>query len=91
MCIKAQKWPPTKLTHIVMTNSCVVPLTETGMEIGDGHYIWGQNGVKGYDPYVILISGKLHCRGICLYAVIIFFFLKGFTSYIWHTKYFRNI
>ena len=49
-CIKAQKWPPTKLTHIVMNNSCVVPLTETGMEIGDRHYIWGQNGVKGYDP-----------------------------------------
>ena len=50
MCIKAQKWSPTKLTHIVMNNSCVVPLTETGMEIGDRHYIWGQNGVKGYDP-----------------------------------------
>ena len=49
-CIKAQKWPPTKLTHIVMNNSCVVPLTETGMEIGDRHYIWGQNRVKGYDP-----------------------------------------
>ena len=49
-CIKAQKWPPTKLTHIVMNNSCVVPLTETGMEIGDRHYIWRQNGVKGYDP-----------------------------------------
>ena len=49
-CIKAQKWPPTKLTHIVMNNSCVVPLTETGKEIGDRHYIWGQNGVKGYDP-----------------------------------------
>ena len=40
-CIKAQKWPPTKLTHIVMNNSCVVPLTETGMEFGDRHYIWG--------------------------------------------------
>ena len=49
-CIKAQKWPHTKLTHIVMNNSCVVPLTETGMEIGDRHYIWGQNGVKGHDP-----------------------------------------
>ena len=49
-CIKAQKWPPTKLTHIVMNNSCVVPLTETDKEIGDRHYIWGQNGVKGYDP-----------------------------------------
>ena len=49
-CIKAQKWPPTKPTHIVMNNSCVVPLTETGMEIGDRHHIWGQNGVKGYDP-----------------------------------------
>ena len=49
-CIKAQKWPPTKLTHIVMNNSCVVPLTETGTEIGDRHYIGGQNGVKGYDP-----------------------------------------
>ena len=48
-CIKAQKWPPTKLTHIVMNNSCVVPLTETGMEIGDKHNIWGQIGVKGYD------------------------------------------
>ena len=40
-CIKAPKWPPTKLTHIVMNNSCVVPLTETGMEFGDRHYIWG--------------------------------------------------
>ena len=49
-CIKAQKWPPAKLTHIVMNNSCVVPLTKTGMENGDRHYIWGQNGVKGYDP-----------------------------------------
>ena len=49
-CIKAQKWPPTKPTHIVMNNSCVVTLTENGMEIGDGHYIGGQNGVKGYDP-----------------------------------------
>ena len=49
-CIKAQKWPPTKPIHIVMNNSCVVPLTETGMEIGDRHYIWGQNGVKVYDP-----------------------------------------
>ena len=49
-CIKAQKWPPTKLTHIVMNNSCVVPLTETGMEIGDRYSIQGQNGVKGYDP-----------------------------------------
>ena len=49
-CIKAQKWPPPKLTHIVMNKSCVVPLTETGMEIGDRHYIWRQNGVKGYDP-----------------------------------------
>ena len=32
--------------------------------------------------------------GICLYHVIIFFFLKEFKSYksyIWHTKYFRNI
>ena len=89
-CIKAQKWPPTKLTHIVMNNSCVVPLTGTGMEIGDRHYIWGQNGVKGYDPQAILIKGNLHCPGICWYPVIIFFFLKGFELYIWHTKYFRN-
>ena len=48
--LRHKKWPPTKLTHIVMNNSCVVPLTETGMEIGDRHYNWGQNGVKGYDP-----------------------------------------
>ena len=41
---------PTKLAHIVVNNSCVVPLTETGMEIGDKHYIWEQNRVKGYDP-----------------------------------------
>ena len=41
---------PNKLTHIVMNNSCVVPLTETDMEIGDRHYIWGQSGVSGYDP-----------------------------------------
>ena len=62
----------TKLTHIVMNNSCVVPLTETNMEIGDRHNISGQNEVKGYDPLAILIPGKLHCRGICLYHVIIF-------------------
>ena len=36
---------PNKLTHIVMDNSCVVPLIETEMEIGDGHFILGQNGV----------------------------------------------
>ena len=48
-CIKAQKWPPTKMTHIVMNNSCDIPLIETDMDIGDRHYIWGQNGVKGYD------------------------------------------
>ena len=89
-CIKAQKWPLTILTHIVMNNSGVVPLTEIGMEIGDRHYIWGQNGVKGYEPQAILITGKLHCHGICLYPVIILFFLKGFKLYIWHTKYFRN-
>ena len=41
---------PTNPTQIVKNNSCVVPLTETGMEIGDRFYIWGQNGVKGYDP-----------------------------------------
>ena len=39
---------PTKLAHIVMNYSCVVSLTETGMEIGDIHYIWGQNGVRGH-------------------------------------------
>ena len=60
------------------------------MDIGDRHYIWGQNGVKGYDPQAILITGNLHCPDICLYPVIIFFFLKGFELYIWHTKYFRN-
>ena len=73
-----------------MNNRCVVPLTETDMEIGDRHVIWGQNGVKGYDPQAILITGKLHCHGICLYPVIILFFLKGFKLYIWHTKYFRS-
>ena len=72
--LRPQKWPPTKLTHIVLNNNCVVPLTETAMEIGDRYYIWGQNGVEGYDPQAILITGKLHCRGICLYPVIIFFF-----------------
>ena len=70
--------PPTKLTHIVMNNSCVAPLTETGIEIGDRYYIWGQNGVKGYDPEAIIIPGKLHCRGINLYPVIIVSFMKGF-------------
>ena len=49
-CSKVQKWPQSKVSHIVMNNSCVVSLTETGMEIGDRHYVWGQNGVKGYDP-----------------------------------------
>ena len=63
--------PSTKLTHIVMNNSYVVALTEPGMEIGDRHYIWGQNGIKGYDPQAIFIPGKLHCHGICLYPVII--------------------
>ena len=48
-CIMAQKWPPTKLAHIVKNNSCVVPLTETGMETGDRLYILELNGVKGYD------------------------------------------
>ena len=46
-CIKAENWPPAKLAHIVLNNSCVVSLTKTGMEIGDIHYIWRQNGVKG--------------------------------------------
>ena len=41
---------PTKLTHIVMNNSCVVPLTETGMDIVDRHYTLGQNRVKDYAP-----------------------------------------
>ena len=49
-CIKAQKWSQTKLAHIDMNDSCVIPLTQTDMEIGDRHYIWGKNGVKGYDP-----------------------------------------
>ena len=44
-----------------MNDSCVVPLIEIDMEIGDTHYIWEQNGVKGYDPKAILIPGKLHC------------------------------
>ena len=48
--LRSKNAPPTKLTHIIMTNSCFVPLTDTGMEIGDRHYIWGQNGVKDYDP-----------------------------------------
>ena len=38
-----------KLTHIVMTNSCVDPLIETDMKKGYGHYIWGQNGPECYD------------------------------------------
>ena len=38
--------PKTKLTHIVMNNSCVVPLIETGREIGEG-IIFGD---KGYGP-----------------------------------------
>ena len=37
---------PTKLTRTVMNNSCVVPLTETGMGIGDRHYIWGKWGQR---------------------------------------------
>ena len=47
--LRPKNGPPTELTHIVMNNSCVVPLTETGMEIGDRHYIWRRNGVKSYD------------------------------------------
>ena len=41
-----------KLNCILMNNSCVVPLTETGMEMGNIHvyYIWGQNGIKVSDP-----------------------------------------
>ena len=54
--------PPTKLTLIVMNKSCVVPLIETDMEIGDRYYIGGQNGIKGYAPLAILIPGKLYCR-----------------------------
>ena len=34
---------PTNVTHVVMNDSCVVLLTETGMEIGDRRYISGQN------------------------------------------------
>ena len=34
-CIEAHNWPSTKLILIVMNNSCVVPLIETDMEIGD--------------------------------------------------------
>lgn len=49
---------PTKLTHIVMNNTCVTPLTETDMAIAARHYIRGQNGVKGYDSLAILILGK---------------------------------
>ena len=69
---------PNQTNSYCLKNSCVVLLTETGMEIGDRHSIWGQNGVKGYDPLAILVPGKLHCRGISLYPVIRVFFLKGF-------------
>ena len=56
---------PIKLTHIIMDSSCVVLLIETEMEIGDGHFILGQNGVKWYDPLAIPIPGKLYC---CVYV-----------------------
>ena len=82
---------PTNLTHIVMNNSWVVPLTETGMEIGDRHYIWGQTGVIGYEPfsyqenYIVVVY-------VCILLSYLSF-LKGLnhTYGIWHTKYFRNI
>ena len=32
-------------------------------------------GIKGYDPKAVLIPGKLHFRGICLYPVKIYSFL----------------
>ena len=53
--IETQKWPQTNRSYVEINNSCVVPLIETDIEIGDRHYIWRQNGVKGYDLKVILI------------------------------------
>ena len=44
--LRPQNAAPTKLAHIITNNSCVVPLTETGMEIGDRQYIWEQNRSK---------------------------------------------
>ena len=77
-CIKDQKWSPTKLTHIVMNNSCVVPLTEIGMEIGDRHYIWGQNGVKGYDLKPFSYQENYIAMVYLCILLLYFFFLKGF-------------
>ena len=43
------------MTHIVMNYNRVVPLIENDIEIGDRHYIFGENEAKGYDLQVILI------------------------------------
>lgn len=57
-----------------MKNSCIVLLTAAGIDIGDTHYIWGQNGVNRYYPEAIFLPGKLHCLGTILYHVIIFLY-----------------
>ena len=57
------KWHSTKLAIIVMNKSRVVPLTATGIEIGDRQYIdiditfWGKMGSKAMtikDQYSLL-------------------------------------
>ena len=39
---------PTKMTHIGMLNSCVIPLNDIAKEIGDRYYILGQNVTEAY-------------------------------------------
>ena len=74
-CIKAQKWPPTKLTHIIMNNSCVVPLTETGMDVDDRHYILRQNGVQKLCPLSYFHTEKITlswCMFVSCYCIFLF-------------------
>ena len=38
-----------KVTHTDMNTNCIISLNATDKEICDKHYIWGRNGVKGYN------------------------------------------
>ena len=66
-----------------MNNSCVVPLTETGMEIGDRHYIWGQNGSKfmthkpfSYqENYIVMVY-------VCILLLYFFLFERGLITHM---------
>ena len=44
---------PTKMTHIAMNNSCVIPLNDIDKEIGDRHNIWGHNVTEAYTLHML--------------------------------------